>query len=57
VHLEDGIFGPTVAAYTWSAISSQTNPGYAWAVDFAAGRLVSYAKSVSTSVRAVRAGS
>lgn len=51
----DVIFGPSVTdtAYVWSE-SSYPNPTYVWAVDFASGRLVGYAKTVVQSARAVR---
>src|SRR5262249_55002678 len=53
----DQTFGPTVAAYYWSATSYASAPIFVWDVNFISGRAeFSSNKSQETYVRAVRAG-
>jgi hypothetical protein len=55
--IDQGVFGPTVAAYYWSATTySATAPSSAWVVDFGDGFVIFNEKDEIWSVRAVRGG-
>ena len=55
--IDQTVFGPTVAFYSWSASTDAGTPVYAWNVDFTDGRRVkSFLENSDGYVRGVRSG-